>query len=69
MIKKAAKGPVIVIARYTIRHHTRNDIIAPPCSKESNVFSKFKAMPPKTKTTIENIPNPTILKTPLLFFS
>ena len=69
MIKKAARGPVIAIARYTKRHHTRNDITAPPCSKESNVFSKFKTIPPKTKTTIENIPNPTILKTPLLFFS
>ena len=65
MIKKAAKGPVIVIARYTKRHHTRNDIIVPPCSKESNVFSKFKTIHPTTKIKIENTPNPTILKTPL----
>lgn len=65
MIKKAAKGSVIVIARYTIRHHTRNDIIDTALSKVNSVLNTLKTIHPTTKIKIENTPNPTILKTPL----
>ena len=65
MIKKGAKEPVIVIARYPIRQHTSNETIDTALSKVNSVLNTLKTIHPTTKIKIENTPNPTILKTPL----